>query len=75
MITVFGGGKSRSLRVTWLLEEMGLAYRLRPVDLLSGHEAAGTNRRNSGVFHAGTVVGALVTALIMAAALGLHVGS
>ncbi len=35
MITVFGGGTSRSLRVVWLLEEMGLAYRLRPVDLLS----------------------------------------
>jgi glutathione S-transferase len=40
MITVFGGGTSRSLRVTWLLEEMGLAYRLRPVDLLSGQEDA-----------------------------------
>jgi glutathione S-transferase len=40
MITIFGGGISRSLRVTWLLEEMGLAYRLRPVDLLSGHEDA-----------------------------------
>jgi glutathione S-transferase len=40
MITVFGGGRSRSLRVTWLLEEMGLAYRLRPVNLLSGQEDA-----------------------------------
>jgi glutathione S-transferase len=38
MITVFGGGTSRSLRVTWLMEEMGLAYRLRPVDLLSDQE-------------------------------------
>jgi len=34
MITVFGGGRSRSLRVTWLCEEMGLAYHLRPVNLL-----------------------------------------
>jgi glutathione S-transferase len=33
MITVFGEG--RGFRVVWLLEEMGLAYRLRPVDLLS----------------------------------------
>jgi glutathione S-transferase len=36
MITVFGEG--RGLRVVWLLEEMGLAYRLRPVDLLAGAE-------------------------------------
>jgi len=36
MITVFGEG--RGFRVVWLLEEMGLAYRLRPVDLLVGVE-------------------------------------
>ena len=36
MITVFGEG--RGFRVAWLLEEMGLAYRLRPVDLLAGLE-------------------------------------
>jgi glutathione S-transferase len=36
MITVFGEG--RGLRVVWLLEEMGLPYRLRPVDLLAGAE-------------------------------------
>ncbi|MDB5432602.1 MAG: glutathione S-transferase [Caulobacter sp.] len=34
MITVFGEG--RGFRVIWLLEEMGLAYRLRPVDLFAG---------------------------------------
>lgn len=34
MITVFGEG--RGFRVIWLLEEMGLAYRLRWVDLLAG---------------------------------------
>ena len=34
MITVFGEG--RGFRVVWLLEEMGLEYRLRPVDLLAG---------------------------------------
>jgi len=36
MITVFGEG--RGFRVVWLLEEMGLPHRLRPVDLLSGGE-------------------------------------
>jgi glutathione S-transferase len=36
MITVWGEG--RGLRVVWLLEEMGLAYTLRPVDLLVGAE-------------------------------------
>ncbi|HTX51137.1 MAG TPA: glutathione S-transferase family protein [Caulobacteraceae bacterium] len=35
MITVWGGGLSRSLRVVWLLEEMGLTYQLRNVDLLA----------------------------------------
>jgi glutathione S-transferase/3-isopropylmalate dehydratase len=34
MITVFGEG--RGFRVVWLLEEMGLPYRLRDVDLLAG---------------------------------------
>ncbi|HEY2047967.1 MAG TPA: glutathione S-transferase family protein [Caulobacteraceae bacterium] len=33
MITVWGEG--RGFRVAWLLEEMGLPYRLRPVDLLA----------------------------------------
>src|ERR1700733_9971164 len=36
MVTVFGEG--RGFRVVWLLEEMGVAYRLRPVDLLAGVE-------------------------------------
>ena len=36
MITVFGEG--RGFRVVWLLEEMGLPYRLRRVDLLAGVE-------------------------------------
>jgi glutathione S-transferase len=38
VITVWGGGASRSLRVTWLMEEMGLAYRLRSVDLINNPE-------------------------------------
>ena len=36
MITVFGEG--RGIRVVWLLEEMGLAYRMRAVDLFAGVE-------------------------------------
>lgn len=36
MITVYGEG--RGFRVVWLLEEMGLPYRLRRVDLLAGLE-------------------------------------
>lgn len=36
MITVFGEG--RGFRVVWLLEEMGVPYDLRPVDLLAGVE-------------------------------------
>jgi glutathione S-transferase len=35
---VFGGSTSRSLRVVWLMEEMGIGYRIRPVDMLSGQE-------------------------------------
>lgn len=36
MITLYGEG--RGFRVAWLLEEMGLPYRLRQVDLLDGIE-------------------------------------
>jgi len=36
MITIFGEG--RGFRVVWLLEEMGLPYRLRRVDLLANLE-------------------------------------
>ncbi|MEQ1516531.1 MAG: glutathione S-transferase [Usitatibacteraceae bacterium] len=36
MITVYGEG--RGFRVVWLLEEMGLPYKLRRVDLLAGVE-------------------------------------
>ncbi len=36
MITVYGEG--RGFRVVWLLEEMGLPYQLRPVDLLDDVE-------------------------------------
>ena len=36
MLTVYGEG--RGFRIVWLLEELGLPYRLRPVDLLAGVE-------------------------------------
>jgi glutathione S-transferase len=36
MITVFGFPNSRSLRVTWMLEELGLPYDYRKVDLFKG---------------------------------------
>jgi glutathione S-transferase len=36
MITVYGEG--RGFRVVWLLEEMGIPYRLRPVDMMAGVE-------------------------------------
>jgi glutathione S-transferase len=37
MLTVYGEG--RGFRVVWLLEEMGLEYQVRPVDLLEGVES------------------------------------
>ena len=35
MITVWGGQTSRSIRVVWVLEEMGLPYRVRQVNMLA----------------------------------------
>ena len=35
MITVWGGQTSRSIRVAWVLEEMGLPYCVRQVDMLA----------------------------------------
>ena len=35
MITIWGGQTSRSLRAVWVLEEMGLPYALRHVDMLA----------------------------------------
>ena len=34
MITVFGAPPTRGLRVLWMLEEMGLDYEVRPVDMM-----------------------------------------
>ncbi len=35
MITVWGGQTSRSIRAVWVLEEMGLPYNLKHVDMLA----------------------------------------
>jgi glutathione S-transferase len=38
MITVWGGQTSRSIRVVWVLEEMGLPYRVRQVDMQAAEQ-------------------------------------
>lgn len=38
MINVWGGQTSRSIRVVWVLEEMGLPYRVRQVDMLAAEQ-------------------------------------
>ncbi|WP_334161174.1 glutathione S-transferase family protein [Phenylobacterium sp.] len=50
MITVWGGQTSRSLRVVWLLEEMGLPYRVRQVDMLSAEKDPAWLAVNPGDF-------------------------
>jgi glutathione S-transferase len=40
MITVWGGQTSRSIRVVWLMEEMGLPYNVRQVDMLAAQQDA-----------------------------------
>lgn len=50
MITVWGGQTSRSLRAVWLLEEMGLPYRLRHVDMLSAEKDPAWLAVNPGDF-------------------------
>src|SRR4051812_2632178 len=50
MITVWGGQTSRSLRVVWLLEEMGLPYEIRQVDMLSADKDPAWLAVNPGDF-------------------------
>jgi glutathione S-transferase len=38
MITVYGGWPTRAIRVAWALEELGLDYQIRPVDLRKRQE-------------------------------------
>ncbi|WP_296595484.1 glutathione S-transferase family protein [Phenylobacterium sp.] len=50
MITVWGGQTSRSLRVVWLLEEMGLPYEIRQVDMLAAERDPAWLAVNPGDF-------------------------
>lgn len=50
MITVFGGSTSRSLRVVWLLEELGVPCRIRPVDMLAAEPDAGLTAVNPAYY-------------------------
>ena len=50
MITVWGGQTSRSLRVVWLLEEMGLPYLIRQVDMLAAEKDPAWLAVNPGDF-------------------------
>ena len=50
MITVWGGQTSRSLRAVWVLEEMGLPYRLRQVDMLAAERDPAWLAVNPGDF-------------------------
>ena len=36
MLTLYGAPPTRALRVIWLLNELGLKYEMRPVDILAG---------------------------------------
>ena len=50
MITVWGGQTSRSIRAVWVLEEMGLPYELRPVDMMAAEKDAAWLAVNPGDF-------------------------
>lgn len=50
MIVVWGGQTSRSLRPVWVLEEMGLPYRVRHVDMLAEEKDGAWLAVNPGDF-------------------------
>jgi len=50
MITVWGGQTSRSIRVVWVLEEMGLPYCVRHVDMLATEKDPAWLEVNPGDF-------------------------
>ena len=50
MITVWGGQTSRSIRAAWVLEEMGLPYEVRHVDMLAPEREPAWLAVNSGDF-------------------------
>lgn len=50
MITVWGGQTSRSIRIAWVLEEMGLPYRVRQVNMLAAERDQAWLAVNPGDF-------------------------
>lgn len=50
MITIWGGQTSRSIRAVWLMEEMGLPYHLRHVDMLAAEKDPAWLAVNPGDF-------------------------
>lgn len=50
MITVWGGQTSRSIRAVWVLEEMGLPYQLRQVNMLAAEKDPAWLAVNPGDF-------------------------
>lgn len=50
MITVWGGQTSRSIRAAWVLEEMGLPYGVRQVDMLAAEKDPAWLAVNPGDF-------------------------
>jgi glutathione S-transferase len=50
MITVYGGWPTRAFRVVWALEEMGLGYQLRSVDLRQRMQDEELVKRNPAGF-------------------------
>ena len=50
MIRIWGGQTSRSLRIAWVLEEMGLPYEVRHVDMLAAEKDPAWLAVNPGDF-------------------------
>ena len=40
MIKIYGGSGTRSIKVVWMAEEMGLDYELVPIDVMAGARPA-----------------------------------
>ena len=50
MITVFGGSPTRAFRIVWALEELGLAFQLRHVNLRERQKDQELVKRNPAAF-------------------------
>ncbi|MHC2437478.1 hypothetical protein ACVMB0_004853 [Bradyrhizobium sp. USDA 4451] len=82
MLTVYGEG--RGFRVVWLLEELGLAYRLRPVDLHEpntcgkaniSRDAEGRRRTGNDLVHVQRSRARIARPMIQSLSLSLRNGS